>query len=91
MILYILNLADLASTFFALSIGLDELNPIARFLFDTHPMLAAFVKIVPMFFLCRFIAKCGKKDNMSAIVYWILVGWYAATVVLNIGSSIAVM
>lgn len=75
MILYILNLFDLLSTLYALSLGLVELNPIMAFAIFLHPAVFAFVKLVPAYFLCRWI-----EDKKS---YPYLVGAFGATVGLN--------
>ena len=65
MTLYILNLFDLVSTLLALSHGAVEMNPIAALLQELHPALFPFVKIVPAFFLCRWLER-NAKDNPPA-------------------------
>ena len=76
MTLYLLNLANLASTLFALSLGLVEMNPIMDFCISIHPALFALIKLIPAYWLCRWL-----QDKKS---YPYIVGAFAATVWWNI-------
>lgn len=82
MTLYLLNLADLISTLYALSLGLVEKNPIMDFAIFLHPAVFGAVKIAayPLF---RWL-----EDKES---YPYLVGAFAATVGMNILNIAAVI
>lgn len=69
MILYILNLADLVSTLLALSLGAVELNPIMDFCISIHPAVFTLVKLVPAYWLCRWLEKNGKSYTAVCAVY----------------------
>lgn len=75
MTLYLLNILDLISTLYALSLGLVELNPIMDFAIFLSPAVFAAVKIA-VYPLCRWL-----EDKES---YPYLVGAFAATVGMNI-------
>lgn len=84
MTLYLLNLADLATTLVGLSHGLVELNPIINALLRIHPALFPITKIVPAYFLCAHMARSAKKSRVDRIIYIAVVVVYAATVAQNI-------
>ena len=87
MTLYLLNLADLASTLLGLSRGLEEINPIINTLLSIHPALFVLVKVVAAYPLCTHMAKSAKKSRMDKFIYAAIVVVYAATVVNNIEKS----
>lgn len=75
MTLYLLNILDLLTTLYALSLGLVELNPIMDFAIFLHPAVFAVIKIAA-YPLCRWL-----KDKES---YPYIVGAFGATVWWNI-------
>ena len=82
MILYILNLFDLLSTLYALSLGLVEMNPIMDFCISIHPAFFALIKLIPAYWLCRWL-----QDKKS---YPYIVGAFGATVWWNIVNIILI-
>ena len=88
MLLYVINLADLASTLMGLSCGLAEINPIINVLLSIHPALFILVKIVPAYFLCTHMGKSARKSRVDMLVYIAIVALYGATVVSNINKIV---
>jgi len=84
MTLYLLNLADLASTLLGLSRGLEEINPIINTLLHIHPALFVLVKVVVAYPLCRHIARAAKKSRVDKFIYAAIVAVYTATVAQNL-------
>lgn len=84
MALYLLNLLDLVSTLLALSWGAVEMNPIVAFLMGIHPALFPLVKIVPAYFLCRWLARNAKESSAARGRYIGIVIIYAAVVANNL-------
>lgn len=85
MILSTLNLADLATTLYALRIGLEEINPIAARIIGIHPALYGTVKIAAMP-LCLWLERNGSRWSR-----WAVVAAYAITVANNIINIAAAM
>ena len=83
MILYVLNLFDLVSTFYALSIGAVEMNPFMDLCISVTPALFAVIKLVALP-LCLWLERKSK-------LYPYLVGAYAATVWWNIVNIITII
>ena len=88
MILYVFNLADMVTTLIALFFGLQEANPIARFLIGIHPVLFVAVKTVPMYYLCRWLEKQAVKSRVTAVLYWFTVFAHVAVVAWNIVNTV---
>jgi len=86
MILYLLNLCDLATTLFALSHGLVELNPVVNWMLSIHPALFPLVKIVLAYILCIRFVQYEKKSRAGRNRYVAVIGIYAVTVVWNIAN-----
>lgn len=82
MTLYLLNLADLISTLYALSIGAVEMNPIMNFAISVHPVVFTAIKLL-VFPLCWWL-----RDKQS---YPYMVGAFGATVWWNIVNIAAVL
>ena len=83
MILYILNLFDLVSTLYAMSIEAVEMNPIMDFCLSISPALFAVIKLSALP-LCLWLERKSK-------IYPYVVGAYAATVVWNIVNIAAIL
>lgn len=90
MILYLLNLADLASTLIALSHGLVEMNPIINAMLSIHPILFPAVKIILAFPLSMWLARNARRDKRAMARYIAVVGIYAVMVIWNIAAVWAV-
>lgn len=84
MTLYLLNLADLASTLYGLWRGLSELNPIINTLLNIHPALFVLVKVVVAYPLCMHMARAAKHGRVDCLAYVALVVVQAAVVGLNL-------
>lgn len=78
MTLYILNLFDLATTLCAMSKGAVEMNPIIEFVVGIHPAIFPVVKLIPAYFLCRWLERNSRKS------YAVVCAVYAAMVANNI-------
>ena len=84
MIAYLLNLFDLACTYFFLSRGGEELNPVARWLMDWHPAAFPFTKIVVAGVLCWLLVRIAKIEPIARYALWLITGYYAAIAVYYI-------
>lgn len=84
MLLYVINLADLASTLIGLSCGLAEINPIINVLLSIHPALFVLVKVVAAYPLCVWLERKAKTYRLARYGYKIAVWYYAAVVAWNI-------
>lgn len=86
-LLVLLNIGDLWSTYLILNIGGFELNPFARWIFDTSSLLSGGIlwKIAVVVITLCLVFKCKKKDmTLALITLAIIVGMLAATVFSNI-------
>ena len=81
MILYIFNIADLITTLIALSLGLQEYNPLVWWMICIHPAVFVLAKIAVLP-LCLWL-----RDKKS---YLFVAGFAAATVWWNIVSIIMI-
>ena len=85
MILYLLNLFDLLSTLYALSIGLVEMNPIMNFCISIHPLAFTLIKL-SAFPLCLWLERNSKLYPIVTAVFAVTVGWN----LFNIAAVLAV-
>ena len=80
MIVYVLNLLDLACTYYFLCRGGEELNPVAQWLIEVHPVAFPFAKIIVAGALCYMLEHLAKTEPATKIALWIITGWYTAIV-----------
>lgn len=74
MTLYLLNLADLISTLYALSLGAVEMNPIMNFAISVHPVVFTLVKL-SAFPLCLWLKRNSNAYPFVTAVFAVTVGW----------------
>jgi hypothetical protein len=81
-VLLILNVLDVATTYYCLSRGALELNPLASFLIESKLLVPS-----KMLVLTALIVGCwssGKKLTVPALCgLWFVVGVYALAITLN--------
>lgn len=81
-LLLILQVGDLATTFYALSHGASELNPLAKFLIDTHLIIPSKLLIVGL--IIWGAAKNKVEHLWSVCTIWFITGLYTMVVFMNL-------
>lgn len=81
-LLLALQVGDIASTYYALNHGANELNPIAQFLIDTHLIIPSKILIVGM--IIWGAAKDRIKHLWSVCAIWFIAGLYTMVVFMNL-------
>lgn len=74
---YILNLADLGFTLFAVSLGCQELNPLMRCI-----PFRAFYKVVAVGLLCRWLSR--RQEQIARVGLNLCTAVYAALCVYHL-------
>ena len=74
MILYLLNLFDLLTTLYALTLGLVELNPIMNFVIHVHPLAFTLIKVSALP-LCLWLKRNSKLYPFVTALFAVAVGW----------------
>ena len=77
MILYILNLIDLACTLYALSIGVQELNP-----FMQNVPFMIFYKVIIIGTLVWWLSRLRVNLSFCTIVYALVDAWHLVGIIL---------
>jgi hypothetical protein len=81
--LRVLNILDAGGTVYLVSVkGLDEANPIMRWLLEVHPLLFVFVKVLTVGLCAEFLARRNACWTLAIVnvVYVIVVAMHAALV-----------
>lgn len=82
--LLILNVLDVTTTFYALSLGASEFNPIAQFLIDTYMLIPAKVLVCSIVLWGAYQADeeiFTRARVLSGV--WLLCGMYCIVIFMN--------
>jgi len=83
-IAYLLNLFDLACTYLVLCLGGWEVNPLVRWMLETHPALYPFCKVFLAAGLFWWLDRLAKREPATRYALWAVTGVYAAIAVYYI-------